>query len=416
MEKRRVVVTGLGAITPLGNDVGSFWQGLMEGKSSAGNLTRFNTENFDCKIACEVKNFDPLKYFDRKSLRHMELFVQYAMVSTYMAIADAKLDLSKENLTRIGVVVGSGVGGLSILEEQHKVLLEKGPGRVTPFFVPMMITNMAAGSISIHFGVKGPNSCPVTACATGNHSIGDAFKVIQRGDADAMIAGGTEAAITPLSFAGFCSAKAMSTRNNESQRASRPFDKDRDGFVMGEGSGIIILEELEHAKKRGAQIYGEVAGYGLTADAYHMTAPAPHGEGGARAMKMAIADAGIQPSDVGYINAHGTSTPLGDITETEAIKSVFGEHAYKLAVSSTKSMVGHLLGGAGGVEFIATILAVRNDILPPTINLENQDPQCDLDYVPNKARPAKLEYAITNAFGFGGHNAVLVIKKYHNNA
>lgn len=410
--KRRVVVTGMGVITPIGNNLTVFWDGIKNGKNGVGMITRFNTEKFDSRIAAEIKDFDIFQYVDRKSARRMDLFVHYAIAAAIQAVNDSKLDFSKEDVNRLGVIVGSGIGGITTWEEEHTVLLEKGPGRVSPFFVPMMISNMASGQISIHFGLKGPSGCSVTACATGNNSIGDAFKIIQRNDADVMICGGTEAALTPLGFVGFCSARAMSVRNNEPEKASRPFDKDRDGFVMGEGSGVVVLEELEHALKRGVPIYAEVAGYGMTADAYHMTAPPPDGEGGARAITMALLDAGISPENVNYINAHGTSTPVGDIAETRAIKSVFKEHAYKLAVSSTKSMIGHLLGGAGGAEFVTTVLAVKNNILPPTINLENPDPECDLDYVPNKAREGEINAAVTNAFGFGGHNAVLVIKKW----
>jgi 3-oxoacyl-[acyl-carrier-protein] synthase II len=409
---KRVVVTGLGAVTPIGNDVDSFWNGLISGKSGAGKITKFNTDGFDVKIACEVKNFDISNLIERKKLRHMDPFVQYALYCAIQAINDAKLDLKKENLERIGVIVGSGIGGMEIWEQQYKIFLEKGPSKLSPFFIPMMITNMASANIAIHFGLKGPNTCAVTACATGNHAIGEAFRIIQQGHADVMLAGGTEAAITPLGVAGFIANKALSTRNDEPEKASRPFDKDRDGFVMGEGAGVVVLEELEHALARNANIYAEVVGYGMSCDAYHVTAPAPRGEGGARAMKLAIEDANLPFDSVDYINAHGTGTPLGDIAETEAIKDVFGQHAYKLSVSSIKSMIGHLLGAAGGVEFIATVLTVKNDIIPPTINLDNPDPQCDLDYVPNKAKEKKVNVALTNAFGFGGHNAVLAVKKF----
>ena len=411
---RRVVVTGIGAITPLGNDIDSFWKFLISGKSGVSRVTHFNPDGFECQIAAEVKNYEPEKYIDRKSIKRMDIFAQYALAASVIAIEDSSLDLTKENLNRIGVIVGSGIGGLNTLEEQNKILLEKGPDRISPFFIPMMISNMAAGNISIRFGLKGPNSCIVTACASGNHSMGDAFRIIARNEADVMVAGGAEGAITPLSFAGFSAAKALSRRNSEPEKASRPFDRDRDGFVMGEGSGILVFEELNHAKERGAKIYAEVVGYGLTADAYHMTAPVPGGEGGARAMQCALEDAKIQPDKIDYINAHGTSTQLGDIGETEAVKTVFKEHAHKLAISSTKSMTGHLLGAAGGVEFIITVLSILNNIIPPTINLDNPDPQCDLDYVPNKAREKEINFAMSNAFGFGGHNATIIAKKFTN--
>jgi len=410
--KKRVVVTGVGALTSLGLDVATTWQAVCAGKNGIGSVTRFNTEGFDCRIAAEINGFDPEKYIDKKSVKRMDLFTRYAVAAAKMAIADSSLKVEAENPARIGVIVGSGIGGLSILEEEHKTLLAKGPGRVSPFFIPMMINNMASGHIAIICGFKGPNTCAVTACASGNHSLGQAFRLIQNHEADIMIAGGTEAAITPLSFAGFCSARAMSTRNSEPEKASRPFDKERDGFVMGEGAGLVVLEEMEHARNRGAKIYAEVAGFGMTADAFHMTAPPADGEGGARAMKAAIDDAGLAPEAIGYINAHGTSTLVGDIAETQAIKQVFGSFAGKVAVSSTKSMTGHLLGAAGGVEFIFTALAIRDGILPPTINLTNPDPQCDLDYVPNAARKVEVEAAISNAFGFGGHNASILVRRF----
>lgn len=409
---RRVVVTGIGAITPLGNDVKSFWTAITNGVSGVNEITHFDTTGFECQIAAEVKNFEPEKYIDRKSIRRMDIFSQFALAAAGQALEDSKLDLSNEDLNRIGVIVGSGIGGIKTLEDQHKIFLEKGPDRISPFFIPMLISNMAAGNISIYFKLKGPNSCAVTACASGNHSMGDSFRIIARDEADVMVTGGAEAAITPISVAGFCAAKALSKRNSEPTKASRPFDRDRDGFVMGEGSGILVFEELEHAKKRGAKIYAEVIGYGLTSDAYHMTAPAPCGEGGARAMQSSLDDAKISPDKIDYINAHGTSTQLGDIGETDAIKTVFKEHAYKLAVSSTKSMTGHLLGAAGGVEFITLVLAIGNSIIPPTINLDNPDPKCDLDYVPNKAREKEVNFAMSNAFGFGGHNASIIAKKY----
>ncbi len=415
MAKRRVVVTGLGAVTPLGLDVKSTWKAIIEGKSGVGYITQFDTTNYPVRIAAEVKGFDPTQYIEPKEIKRMDRFIHFAIAATQMALEDAGLKISEENPERIGVVIGSGMGGLPAIEYYHKVLLEKGWKRVSPFFIPMLIINLAAGQISIRYGIKGPNLAVTTACATGNHAIGEAFRMIQYGDADVMICGGTEAVIAPMAVAGFSVMKALSTRNDEPERASRPFDADRDGFVIGEGSGIIILEELEHALKRGAKIYAELAGYGMTADAYHITAPAPEGEGGARCMKRALEDAGVKPEEVDYINAHGTSTKQGDELETQAIKSVFGEHAYKLCVSSTKSMTGHLLGAAGGVEAIFTILSVYEDIIPPTINLDNPDPECDLDYVPYKPRKRQVRCAITNSFGFGGTNASLVFKKFTGN-
>ncbi|GAB6183930.1 beta-ketoacyl-ACP synthase II [Thermodesulfovibrio hydrogeniphilus] len=415
MAKRRVVVTGLGAVTPLGLDVKSTWQAILEGKSGVGYITQFDTTNYPVKIAAEVKGFDPTQYIEPKEIKRMDRFIHFAIAATQMALEDSGLKITEENSERIGVVIGSGMGGLPAIEYYHQVLLEKGWKRISPFFIPMLIINLAAGQISIRYGIKGPNLAVTTACATGNHSIGEAFRMIQYGDADVMICGGTEAVIAPMAVAGFSVMKALSTRNDEPERASRPFDADRDGFVMGEGSGIIILEELEHALKRGAKIYAELAGYGMTADAYHITAPAPEGEGGARCMKRALEDAEVKPEEVDYINAHGTSTKQGDELETQAIKSVFGEHAYKLCVSSTKSMTGHLLGAAGGVEAIFTILSVYEDIIPPTINLDNPDPECDLDYVPYKPRKKNVRCAITNSFGFGGTNASLVFRKFSGN-
>ncbi|UCH78887.1 MAG: beta-ketoacyl-ACP synthase II [Candidatus Coatesbacteria bacterium] len=413
MTKRRVVVTGMGVVAPTGNDVPTFWDNLVAGRGAAGPITRFDTEGFSSKIACEVKNFEPEKYVDAKALKRMDIFVQYALVSAIMAMEDAGLGTIPEDLdpTRVGVIVGSGIGGIGVIEEQHSVLLEKGPRRVTPLLIPMLISNMAAGQISIHFNAKGPNSCVVTACATSAHCLGDAFRVIERGDADLVIAGGTEAAITPLGCAGFCIMKAFSTRNDDPEHASRPFDRERDGFVIGEGAGIVILEDFERARKRGADIYGEIVGYGMTADAYHITAPDPDGDGGARAMKMAIAQAGVNPEDVDYINAHGTSTPLNDAAETLAIKNVFGDHAYRLAISSTKSMMGHLLGAAGAAESVAALLTLKHGVIHPTINYEFPDPECDLDYVPNEARSTEVKVAITNSFAFGGQNATLAFKK-----
>ncbi|OGK95300.1 MAG: beta-ketoacyl-[acyl-carrier-protein] synthase II [Candidatus Rokubacteria bacterium RIFCSPHIGHO2_12_FULL_73_22] len=412
MDRRRVVVTGLGALTPLGNTADEFWTGLTQARSGIGPITRFDASGFPTRIAGEVRNFDPLRYVDKKEARRLDPYLQYAIACATMAVEDASLDPSRVDGTRFGVLIGSGIGGIQTLLETHRTLLEKGPDRVSPFFIPMMIVNMASGLVSMRFGAKGPNSSIVTACATGNHAIGDAFKIIQRGDADLMLAGGAEAIIIPLTVAGFCAMKAMSTRNDEPTRASRPFDAERDGFVCGEGGGVIVLEALEHAQRRDARIYGEVVGYGMTGDAHHMTAPDPEGDGAARAMAAALRDGALEPSAVGYINAHGTSTPYNDKFETLAIKRVFGEHARRLAVSSTKSMTGHLLGAAGGVEAIATLLALHNGLLPPTINYETPDPECDLDYVPNQARKQDVEVALSNAFGFGGTNATLAFRKY----
>jgi 3-oxoacyl-[acyl-carrier-protein] synthase II len=416
----RVVVTGLGALTPVGNTVDEFWSALMQGTSGIGPITRFDAEaktesgefQFVTRIAGEIRNFDELKYIDKKEARRLDPYLKYAMACAVMAVEDSGLDTGKVDANRFGTLIGSGIGGITTLLDNHRTLLDKGPDRVSPFFVPMLIINMASGLVSMRFGAKGPNSSVVTACATGNHAIGDAFKLIQRGAADVMIAGGAEAIIVPLTIAGFCSMKAMSTRNDEPQKASRPFDADRDGFVCGEGGGVLILESLEHAVRRGARIYAEVIGYGMTGDAHHMTAPDPEGDGAARAMTGALADAGIAPADVGYINAHGTSTPYNDKFETMAIKRVFGEHAHKLAVSSTKSMTGHLLGAAGGVEAVATVLSLHRGMLPPTINYETPDPECDLDYIPNHARKQDVEMALSNAFGFGGTNATLAFRAY----
>ncbi|MEG6584081.1 beta-ketoacyl-ACP synthase II [Dendrosporobacter sp. 1207_IL3150] len=410
--KKRVVVTGIGAITPVGSGKDEFWQSLLAGKSGIGPITRFDASDYTTRIAGEVKDFEPAKYIDKKEAKRMDRCTQFAVAAAKMAFEDSGMDLDKTDRTRVGVVVGTGIGGIDTLHDQYKTLFDKGPGRVSPFFVPMMIANMAAGQTSITFGLQGPSTCVVTACATGTNSIGDAFKIIQRGDADVMVAGGTEACISPAAVAGFCAMKAMSTRNDEPQKASRPFEKERDGFVMGEGSGIVILESLEHALARGAHIYAEVAGYGFNADAYHITAPAPEGVQAAKCMEMAIKDAGIAPSDVSYINAHGTSTPLNDKNESLAIKALFGDHAYKVAVSSIKSMTGHLLGAAGGIEAIASVLAVANDMIPPTINYETPDNDLDLDYVPNVARKQVVNVAISNSFGFGGHNATILVKKY----
>ena len=412
VELRRVVITGVGAVTPVGNSAEEFWAALIQGKSGIGPITRFDASPLPTKIAGELKGFDPLRYMDKKDDRKFDPFLKYALACAAMAVEDAGLNVERVDRTRFGVLVGSGIGGITTLLETHKILLEKGPDRVSPFFIPMLIVNMASGLISMRFGAKGPNSSIVTACATGNHAIGDAMKIIQRNDADIMIAGGSEAIILPLTFAGFCQMKAMSTRNDDPARASRPFDAARDGFVCGEGGGLLVLESLDHALGRDARIYAEVVGYGMTGDAYHMTAPDPEADGAARAMTLAMKDAEVEPSAVSYINAHGTSTPYNDKSETMAIKRVFGEHARKLAVSSTKSMTGHLIGAAGGIEAIATALAIHHGILPPTINYETPDPDCDLDYVPNQARKQDVEVALSNAFGFGGTNATIVLRKY----
>ncbi|NRD78421.1 beta-ketoacyl-ACP synthase II [Bacillus sp. BRMEA1] len=411
MEKRRVVVTGVGAVTPLGNDVETTWKGILEGKSGIGPLTRLNADDYPAKVAAELKDFNPEAFMEKKDARKMDRFTQYAVASSLMAVKDANLTINEENSHRVGVWIGSGIGGMETFEQQFEIFQQRGYKRVSPFFVPMMIPDMATGQVSITLGARGFNSCTVTACATGTNSIGDAFKVIQRGDADVMVTGGSEAPITRMAVAGFCANTALST-NPDPKTASRPFDKNRDGFVIGEGAGIVILEELEHALARGAKIYAEIVGYGATGDAYHITAPAPGGEGGARAMKMAINDAGLLPEDIDYINAHGTSTEYNDKFETLAVKEVFGEHAYKLAMSSTKSMTGHLLGAAGGVEAIFTLLAMRDSIMPPTMNYETPDPECDLDYIANSARPKEIKAAMSNSLGFGGHNATIVFKKY----
>ncbi|ABV61742.1 MULTISPECIES: beta-ketoacyl-ACP synthase II [Bacillus] len=411
MDKKRVVVTGLGALTPLGNDVESTWKNALAGVSGVGPITRVDSSEYTAKVAAELKDFNIEDYMEKKEARKMARFTQYAVVAAQKALEDSRLEITDEIAPRVGVWVGSGIGGLETFEEQFEVYSNKGARRVSPFFVPMMIPDMATGQISIALGAKGVNSCTVTACATGTNSIGDAFKVIQRGDADAMITGGTEAPLTKMSFAGFCANKALST-NPDPETASRPFDKNRDGFVMGEGAGIVVLEELEHALKRGATIYAEIVGYGSTGDAYHITAPAPNGEGGVRAMKEAIRDAGLSVEEIDYINAHGTSTPYNDKFETMAIKEVFGEHANQLAISSTKSMTGHLLGAAGGVEAIFSVLAIKDSVIPPTINLETPDEECDLDYVANEARSKEVQVALSNSLGFGGHNATIIFKKY----
>jgi 3-oxoacyl-[acyl-carrier-protein] synthase II len=402
----------MGLVIPTGIGVETVWKNVCEGKSGIGLLTRFDTNGFETKIAGEVKDFNPELYIDKKEIKRMDLFVQYAIAATKEALEDAQLNIAPENCEQIGVIVGTGLGGLPTLEKYHKVLLERGPSRISPFFIPMLIANMASGQIAIQFGPKGPNTCLVTACATGAHCIGDAFRAIVYGDAEAMIAGGTEANITPLTIGGFNAMKALSTKNDEPEKACRPFEKNRDGFVVAEGAGIIILEELQFALKRNAKIYGELIGYGYTGDAYHITAPSPDGDGAVRCMRMAIKDAGLKSEEMDYINAHGTSTPLNDLTETIAIKTVFGDYAKKIPISATKSMTGHLLGAAGSTEAIFTILAIRDGILPPTINYEEPDPQCDLDYVPNVARRKPLKVAMSNAFGFGGTNATLVFRKF----
>lgn len=412
MEKKRVVVTGMGVISPVGTGLNKFWDSLIKGKSGIDKITRFDTSDLPSRIAGEVRDFNPEAYIEKKELKRLDRFTQFAISATKMALEDADLDLSTVDKTRIGVILGSGIGGNATWEEQHSILLSKGPKRVSPFFIPMMIVNMASGQVSMAFGLKGPNFTVVTACASGTNAIGEAFRTLQRGDADIIISGGTEAPITMLSLAGFSSMKALSSRNDEPSLASRPFDRERDGFVMGEGAGILVMESLDSALKRNAKIYGEVVGYGSTADAYHLTQPSPEGEGASRAMEAAISDAGISPSDVDYINAHGTSTLLNDKFETKAIKNTFGEHAYKLAVSSTKSMTGHLLGAAGAVEIVATLLSVYNDEIPPTINYENPDPECDLDYVPNRAVKRTVNIALSNSMGFGGHNACIIVKKF----
>ena len=404
-------MTGVGLVTPLGIGVEKTWQALCAGQSGVGRITRFDVTDFPVQIAAEVKSFDPAVYIDKKDVKKMDTFIHYAIAAALMSMEDARYKVGPENADRAGVYVGSGIGGLQAIEEWHKVLLEKGPRRITPFFIPMTIINLASGQIAIRIGAKGPNSCAVTACATGNNCIGDAFKIIQRGDADAMIAGGAEAAITPLGVAGFAASRALSTRNDQPQRASRPFDLERDGFVLGEGAGVLWLEEIESARKRGARIYAEIVGYGMTADAYHITSPPDDGAGAAQCIKIALSDAGLLPRDVDYVNAHATST-YADKIETLALKKVFGEHARKLAISSTKSMTGHLLGAAGGVEAVFSVLAIEKGVLPPTINYEHPDPDCDLDYVPNKARKTPVRTVLSNSFGFGGTNACLIFKKY----
>lgn len=411
-QPKRVVVTGLGAVTPIGNNLQQYWQSLLAGRSGVAPVTLFDASQHSCQIAAEVKDFDPHNYLDKKEAKRMDRFAQFALAASQQAIDDAKFVIDELNADRIGVLIGTGVGGIRVMEDQKEILLNKGPRKVSPFTIPMMIANMAAGLTAIHTGARGPNSCTVTACAAGSHAIGDAFRLIQRGYATAMISGGTEAAVTPLSFAGFCSAKALSGRNDEPTRASRPFDRDRDGFVMGEGAGILLLEELEHAVGRGAKIYGEIVGYGMTCDAYHITSPSPNGQGATKAIELAIADGSLSPEDIDYINAHGTSTGANDTTETQAIKKALGTRAKDIPISSTKSMTGHLLGGSGGIEAVAVLMAIANDRVPPTINLDNPDPECDLDYVPHSSREHRVSVALSNSFGFGGHNVTLAFKKY----
>lgn len=411
-EKRRVVVTGMGAITPIGNSLEEYWEGLISGRSGGGKVTYFDTEEYSSKIACEVKDFDYETFVSKKEARRMDPFIIYAISATEMAIQQSELDLDSIDLDRAGVLIGSGIGGIQILSDEMKVLFDRGPSRVSPFLIPMMIANMASGLVSIRYGFKGPNETVVTACATSTHAIGDGFRYIQNGYADVMIVGGSEAAVTPIALAGFGNMRALSTRNDEPEKASRPFDAERDGFVVGEGSGILILEEREYALERGAEIFGELIGYAATADAYHMTAPAPKGEGAVRSMRNAIEDADLTPEVIDHINAHGTSTELNDKNETEAIKTVFGDRAYDIPITAPKSMIGHLLGGAGALESIATIMTIKNSKIPPTINYEIPDPECDLDYTPNKPRDYDIEYALSNSFAFGGQNATLCFARF----
>ncbi|MFL5303128.1 MAG: beta-ketoacyl-ACP synthase II [Anaeromyxobacteraceae bacterium] len=412
MSRRRVVVTGLGIICPVGTGIDESWKAVTSGKSGIGPITQFDASTFPTRIAGEVKNFEPEKWIDKKEVRRNDRFIHFAMAAAEMAMKDSGLDMAKEDADRIGAIIGAGLGGLSTIEDTHNTFMQKGVKRIGPFFIPSLIVNLAPGQISLRYGLKGPNYSPVSACATGNHSIGDALMLIERGMADVMITGGAEATITPLGIGGFCAARALSERNDAPEKASRPFDKNRDGFVAGEGAGLLVVEEYEHAKKRGARIYAELAGYGASADANHITSPAPEGEGGQRAMRMALKDAGLNPEQVGYVNTHGTSTPQGDIAECQAINRVFGDHAKKgLAVSSTKSMTGHLLGAAGGIEAVFSILALSSGVLPPTINVEEQDPECQLDVIPNQAREKRVEAVLSNSFGFGGTNAVIAFKR-----
>lgn len=412
MSRRRIVITGLGILCPVGIGLDESWRSIVAGKSGIGPITQFDASSFPTRIAGEVKGFEAEKYMDRKEVRRNDRFIQFAMAAGEMAMKDSGLDMSKEDPERVGAIVGAGLGGLASIEETHKVFLDKGVKRIGPFFIPSLIVNLAPGQLALKYGFKGPNYSPVSACATSNHSIGDAMMLIERGMADVMMTGGAEATITPLGIGGFCAARALSERNDAPEKASRPFDKNRDGFVSGEGSGILVVEEYEHAKKRGARIYCELAGYGATADAYHITAPAPEGEGGQRAMRMALRDAGLTPDQIGYVNTHGTSTPQGDIAECQAVKKVFGDHAKRgLAISSTKSMTGHLLGAAGGIEAVFSVLALTRGVLPPTINVEDQDPECDVDVVPNVAREKRVDAVLSNSFGFGGTNAVICFKR-----
>ena len=412
MDKRRVVITGLGAVTPVGIGVEETWSALCRGDSGVGHITRFDAGEYDSRIAAEVKGFNPEDYIPKKDVKKMDIFIQYALAASIMAVEDAQLKVNEDDAHRAGVLVGSGIGGLPAIEKYHKVILADGPRKITPFFIPMLIVNLAAGQISMRFGFKGPNYSIVTACATGNHCIGEAFRCIQRGEADAMLAGGTESVIVPLAVGGFAAMKALSTRNAEPTRASRPFDKERDGFVIGEGAGIMILEELEYAKNRGAKIYAELIGFGMSGDAYHISSPDPTGEGAKKSMTNCLEDGAVTPQEIDYINAHGTSTTFGDKHETTAIKAVFGEHAYRLKISSTKSMIGHLLGASGGVEAIVCVLSIARGIITPTINYEYPDPDCDLDYVPNQALEMPVRTALSNSFGFGGTNATLLFKQF----
>jgi len=409
---RRVVVTGVGLVSPLGIGTQANWDALCAGCSGIGPITHFDAAQFSARIAGEVKRFDPLQFIDKKDVKKMDVFIQFAIAASQFAMDDAALSVTEDIATRVGVFIASGIGGFSTIEREHHALIQGGPRRISPFFIPAAIINLAAGQVSIRFSAKGPNSATCTACSASAHAIGDAFEIIRRNDADVMIAGGSEAAITPMGVGGFAAMRALSTRNDEPQRASRPFDKERDGFIMGEGAGVIVLEELEFAKRRGASIYAELVGYGMSADAFHITAPSEDGDGGKRVMELAIARAGIRPDQVDYINAHGTSTPFNDKLETLAIKRTFGDHARKLAISSTKSMTGHLLGAAGGLEGGITALAIKHQLIPPTINYDYPDPECDLDYVPNRKRAAKIEYALSNSFGFGGTNGALLFKRY----
>jgi 3-oxoacyl-[acyl-carrier-protein] synthase II len=409
---RRVVITGVGLVSPLGIGTQANWNALCDGRSGIGPITHFDASQFSAQIAGEVKDFDPQNFIPKKDVKKMDVFIQFAIGASQFAMDDAGLSVTEDIATRVGVFIASGIGGFSTIEREHRALLEGGPRRISPFFIPASIINLAAGQVSIRFSAKGPNSATCTACSASAHAIGDAFEIIQRNDADVMIAGGSEAAITPMGVGGFAAMRALSTRNDDPARASRPFDRDRDGFIMGEGAGVVILEELEFAKRRGAPIYAELVGYGMSADAYHITAPSENGEGGMRVMSMALRRACVSPSQVDYVNAHGTSTPAGDAIETLAIKHVFGDHARNLAISSTKSMTGHLLGAAGGLEAGITVLAIKHQVIPPTINYDNPDPECDLDYVPNEAREARVEYALSNSFGFGGTNGALLFKRF----